>query len=149
MNRPTIPPSRTGANLPSLIPHLVCAGAAQALDFYRTAFGAEEVSRMPGPDGRLLHALLRIGDSPLMLVDEFPERGAAGGNLGPHRLGGSPVTLHCYVPDVDAALHRAVAAGARLTLPAADMFWGDRYGRVEDPFGHQWSLATPLARGEG
>ena len=122
----------------TLTPHLVCAHAATAIDFYKAAFGAVEAMRLPGPDGRLMHAALRIGDSALMLVDEMPEYGA----LGPKALKGSSVTIHLYVPDVDAAIAQAVQAGATLKMPAADMFWGDRYGQVEDPFGHRWSLAT-------
>src|SRR5690606_13353905 len=90
------------------------------------------------PDGKILHALMRIGDSPVMLVDEFPDWGA----LGPRALKGSPVTLHIYVEDVDALVERAVAAGAKITMPVEDAFWGDRYGQVEDPFGHHWSMAT-------
>lgn len=128
------------AGMPTLTPHLVCRNAAAAIDFYVRAFGAVELARLPAPDGRLMHAMLRVGDSPLMLVDEFPEMGCH----SPQGLGGSPITLHLYVSDVDAALARAVEAGARLTLPATDMFWGDRYGRVEDPFGHQWSIATHI-----
>ena len=124
----------------SLTPHLVCRGAAEAISFYAQAFGAEELGRLPGPDGRLLHAMLRIGDSALMLMDEYPEQGA----LGPHALKGSPVTIHLYVADADATVARAVAAGARVTMPVSDMFWGDRYGRLEDPFGHQWSVATHI-----
>jgi uncharacterized glyoxalase superfamily protein PhnB len=107
-------------------PHLICAGAAKAIEFYKKAFGAVEEARLPGPDGRL------------MLVDEMPEWGA----LSPKALKGSPVTLHLYVEDVDASVKRAVDAGAKLTMPVADMFWGDRYGKVEDPFGHHWSVAT-------
>ncbi|MEP6874038.1 MAG: VOC family protein [Burkholderiales bacterium] len=122
----------------SLTPHLICAGAAAAIEFYKAAFGAVEVVRMPGPDGRLMHASVRIGDSALMLVDEMPEYGA----LGPRSLKGSPVTIHLYVTDVDAAVAQAVAAGAKVTMPVADMFWGDRYGQLEDPFGHRWSVAT-------
>lgn len=124
----------------TITPHLVCRDAAAAIAFYQKAFGAVELTRLPGPQGKLLHALLRIGDSPLMLVDEFPDWGA----LGPQSLKGSPVTIHLYVEDVDAAVERAVAAGARLTMPVADMFWGDRYGTVEDPFGHRWSIATHI-----
>jgi uncharacterized glyoxalase superfamily protein PhnB len=124
----------------SLTPHLVCAGAAAAIDFYVRAFGAVEQGRLPGPDGRLMHAMIRIGDSPLMLVDEMPEMGA----LGPKALKGSPVTIHLYVKDVDATVAQAVKAGARITMPVADMFWGDRYGQLEDPFGHQWSVATHI-----
>ena len=122
----------------SLTPHLVCNGAADAIEFYKRAFGAVEKGRMPGPDGRLMHAQIRIGDSVLMLVDEWPEMGS----VGPKALKGSPVTIHLYVTDVDATVTQAVAAGAKVTMPVDDMFWGDRYGRLEDPFGHQWSVAT-------
>ena len=122
----------------SLTPHLVCAGAAEAIEFYKKAFNAIELARLPGPDGKLMHALVRIGDSMVMLVDEFPQWGS----LGPKALKGSPVVLHLYVEDVDAQVKQAVAAGAKLTMPVADMFWGDRYGQVEDPFGHKWSVAT-------
>jgi len=122
----------------SLTPHLVCAGAADAIEFYKKAFGAIETSRMPGPQGRLMHAAVRIGDSTLMLVDEMPEWGS----LGPKALKGSPVTVHLYVEDVDATVAKAVAAGAKVTMPVAEMFWGDRYGQLEDPFGHRWSVAT-------
>ncbi len=124
----------------TVTPHLVCAGAAEALEFYKKAFGAEELLRLPGPEGKLLHACIRIGDSALMLADEFP----ACGSRGPKALEGSPVTLHLQVEDVDAFVARAVAAGAKVTMPIADMFWGDRYGRLEDPFGHQWAVATHL-----
>ena len=122
----------------SLTPHLVCAGAAEAIEFYKKAFNATEVGRLPGPNGKLMHAMLHIGDSALMLVDEMCDCNA----LGPKALKGSPVTIHLYVEDVDAVVKRAVSAGARITMPVEDMFWGDRYGRLEDPFGHQWSVAT-------
>ena len=122
----------------SLTPHLVCRGAADAIDFYGRAFGAIELFRLPGPDGRLVHACVLIGDSQLFLVDEMPEHGA----LGPRALKGSPVTIHLQVQDADAAFARAVQAGATVSMPLADMFWGDRYGRVTDPFGHSWSIAT-------
>ncbi|AWV00390.1 VOC family protein [Burkholderia sp. JP2-270] len=122
----------------TLTPHLICAGAVAAIDFYKRAFNASEQFRLAMPDGRLAHACLAIGDSTLMLVDEMPEHGA----LGPKALKGTAVCLHLYVPDTDAAIAKAVAAGATVTIPAADMFWGDRYGQVEDPFGHRWSLAT-------
>lgn len=124
--------------MPTLTPHLVCDGAAAAIDFYVKAFNAVELSRLAGPDGKLMHGMMRIGDSPLMLVDAMPEWGA----LDPKRLNGSPVTLHLYVEDVDAAIAQAAAAGATVAMPPADMFWGDRYGQVVDPFGHRWSLAT-------
>jgi uncharacterized glyoxalase superfamily protein PhnB len=122
----------------SLTPHLVCAGAAQAIEFYTRAFDAVELGRLPGPDGKLMHAMVKIGDSTLMLVDEFPQFGS----VGPKELKGSPVTIHLYVEDVDATVKQAESAGAKVTMPVADMFWGDRYGRLEDPFGHQWSVAT-------
>jgi uncharacterized glyoxalase superfamily protein PhnB len=122
----------------SLTPHIVCAGAADAITFYKKAFDAVELARLPGPDGKLMHAMVRIGDSPLMLVDENPQCGM----LGPKALEGSPVAVHLYVRDVDATVARAVAAGAKVTMPVAEMFWGDRYGQLEDPFGHRWSVAT-------
>jgi len=122
----------------AVTPHLVCAGAAAAIDFYRRAFGAEETSRVVGPDGKLWNAAIRIGDSNVMLVDEMP----AMNSLGPLALKGSPVTLHLYVHDTDAAVKRAVDAGAQVLMPAEDMFWGDRYAIVTDPYGHRWSIAT-------
>ena len=124
----------------SVTPHLVCGGAADAIEFYKKAFGAVELTRLPGSSGKLMHASIRIGDSTVMLVDEFPEWGS----LGPKSLKGSAVTIHLYVDDVDAVVARAVAAGARIAMPVADMFWGDRYGVLEDPFGHRWSVATHL-----
>ena len=124
----------------SVTPHLICAGAASAIEFYKRAFGAVESGRLPAPDGRIMHAAIRIGDSTVMLVDEMPEWGA----LGPKALKGSPVTIHLYVDDVDAFVARAVNAGAKVTMPVADQFWGDRYGKIEDPFGHHWSVATHL-----
>ncbi len=108
--------------------------------FYKQAFGAVELGRLPGPQGKLMHAMLRIGDSAVMLVDEFPDFGS----FGPKSLKGSPVTIHLYVEDVDATVKRAVAAGAKITMPVDDMFWGDRYGKIEDPFGHHWSIATHI-----
>lgn len=124
----------------TVTPHLICAGAADAIDFYARAFGAEEVMRLPDPNGKLAHAAVRIGDSMVMLMDEFPDWQAR----GPRTLGGSSVTIHLSVPDVDAAFRRAVEAGATTRMEPADMFWGDRYGVVEDPFGHQWSMATHI-----
>jgi PhnB protein len=125
-------------DMPAVTPHLVCEGAANAIAFYKKAFGAKEVSRLPGPDGKLMHAQITINGAPLMLVDDFPDWGSH----GPKALKGSPVTIHLYVDDVDAVIARAVKAGAKITMPVADQFWGDRYGRLEDPFGHQWSIAT-------
>jgi len=122
----------------SITPHLVCAGAADAIDFYKKAFGATEEMRLPGPDGKLMHAAVRIEGSVVMLVDENPQWGA----LGPKALKGSPVTIHVYVSDVDAFVAKAVKAGAKVVMPIDDMFWGDRYGIIEDPFGHHWSVAT-------
>jgi PhnB protein len=122
----------------TVTPHLVCDGAADAIAFYKKAFNAKESARMPGPGGKIMHAQLTIGDSHIMLVDEFPEMGG----FGPKHYKGTPVTLHLYVPDVDAAYKQAVDAGATAKMPPADMFWGDRYGVLVDPFGHSWSLAT-------
>ena len=124
----------------SLTPHLVCRDAAAAIDFYGRAFGAIERFRLPAPNGKIVHACVQIGDSQLFLVDEMPEHGA----LGPQALKGTPVTLHLQVEDADAAFARAMRAGAMVTMPLADMFWGDRYGQVVDPFGHHWSIATHL-----
>jgi uncharacterized glyoxalase superfamily protein PhnB len=125
-------------NTPSLSPHLVVRGAAKAIDFYKKAFGAVEMMRLPGPDGRMMHAAVQVNGAMVMLVDEMPEHKA----LSPLALKGTPVTLHLNVPDVDAVFARAVKAGATVTMPVADMFWGDRYGIVTDPFGHSWSIAT-------
>ncbi len=136
MTKPQVKPIPDGMH--TVTPHLVCAGAADAIEFYKKAFDATEMVRVPGPDGKLMHACIRIGDSAVMLVDEMPEWGA----LGPKSLKGSPVTIHIYVENVDAFVKRAVDAGAKVTMPVADMFWGDRYGKVEDPFGHHWSVAT-------
>lgn len=124
----------------SLTPHIVCRDASAAMDFYIRAFGAREGGRLAGPDGKLMHGIIWIGNSALMLVDENPDWGMQ----SPLSLKGTPVVLHLYVEDVDAALARAVEAGATLTMAAAEMFWGDRYGQVRDPFGHQWSIATHI-----
>ncbi|HJU06824.1 MAG TPA: VOC family protein [Nitrospiraceae bacterium] len=136
MNTSKVKPVPDGMR--TVTPHLVCAGAASAIEFYKKAFNAVEIGRMPGPQGKLIHALIRIGDSAVMLVDEFPDWGS----FGPKSLKGSPVTIHLYVEDADAFVKRAVDAGAKVTMPLENMFWGDRYGRLEDPFGHQWSVAT-------
>ena len=123
----------------TLTPHLVVKGASQAIEFYKRAFGAEEIKRLPGPDGKsLIHAELKIGNSRLLLVDEFPEMDCR----GPRSVGGSPVSIHMFVDDADAAFDKALAAGAEVRTPLADQFWGDRYGVLTDPFGHIWSIAT-------
>jgi uncharacterized glyoxalase superfamily protein PhnB len=119
----------------TVTPHLICAGASDAIEFYKKAFNAVEMMRLPGPDGKLMHACIRIGNSNVMLVDESPAWNA----LGPKSLKGSPVTA---VEDVDAVVKSAVAAGATITMAVQDMFWGDRYGVLQDPFGHNWSVAT-------
>ena len=126
------------AGMHTVTPHLVCAGAAAAIEFYKKAFGAVETTRLPGPDGKIAHAMIRIGDSAVMLADEFPEMGS----VSPKSLNGSPVTVHIYVEDADATVDRAGKAGAKITMPVADMFWGDRYGKLVDPFGHHWSVGT-------
>jgi len=130
----------TNETAPAITPHLVCDGAAEAIEFYKRAFGAEEVMRLPGPDGRLMHGAISINGAAVMLTDENKQWGA----LGPKALGGSPVTLNLSVPDVDAAFGRAVDAGATVVMPVADQFWGDRYGLVRDPFGHSWAILTPI-----
>ncbi|MEM7246885.1 MAG: VOC family protein [Acidobacteriota bacterium] len=123
-----------------LIPHLVCDGAAAAIDFYVKAFGAVELRRHPMPtDGRLMHAEIRLGETRIYLCDDFPEMN--GSKRNPQALGGSPVTLHRYVESVDDAVAQAEAAGATVTMPPQDMFWGDRYGIVTDAWGHVWSFA--------
>ncbi len=122
----------------TVTPHLVVSDAASAIEFYQKAFGAEEVSRMPGPEGKIMHAAIRIGDSPVMLNDEFPDMGT----VGPKAIGGTAVTIHLYVKDADAVWDSATKAGAKVVVPIDDMFWGDRYGVIEDPFGHRWSIAT-------
>jgi uncharacterized glyoxalase superfamily protein PhnB len=124
----------------SLSPHLVCKGAADAIEFYKKAFDATEMMRLAGEDGRIMHGCVSINGSSVMLVEEAPDWELS----GPKALGGTPVTLHLVVEDADAVAQRAVDAGATLVMPAADMFWGDRYGIVEDPFGHRWSVATPV-----
>ena len=125
----------------ALTAHLVVEGAADAMDFYKRAFGAVELGRAPMPDSKkLMHGLMRVGDAMLMLVDSFEDWGVK----GPKALGGSPVTLHFYTTDADAAFRRAIEAGCTVAMPLADMFWGDRYGKVKDPFGHEWSIATKI-----
>jgi PhnB protein len=128
---------------PALSPHLVVDDAAAAIDFYVKAFGAEEVGRVPRPDGKLIHAAVRINGSLVMLNDDFPEM-SGGKSMTPTSLGGTPVTIHLTVTDVDAKFQRALDAGATLVAPLEDQFWGDRYGMVRDPFGHHWSLGQPV-----
>lgn len=124
----------------TLTPHIVVRNASEVIDFYKKAFSAEEVLRIPGPDGKsVMHAELKIGDSMLMLGDEFPDMK---GCQAPQSINGTTFTLHLYVQDVDAAFDRAVKAGCQVVMPIMDMFWGDRYGKLTDPFGHHWSIAT-------
>jgi PhnB protein len=134
--------SADALNPPPLTPYLTVDNADSAIAFYKRAFGAKELARHAAPDGKkLMHAALDINGSLVMLCDDFPEyRGGKAGH--PNALGGSGVTLHLDLPDVDAAFKKAVEAGASVTMPLADQFWGDRYGQLKDPFGHQWSLAT-------
>ncbi len=123
----------------TVTPHIIARNAVEALEFYKKAFGAEEVMRIPGPDGKsVMHCEFQIGNSRIMMCDEFPDMGAN----SPQAIGGTPVTIHLYVEDADAVYNRAVNAGATATMPLTDMFWGDRYGKLVDPYGHQWSVAT-------
>jgi uncharacterized glyoxalase superfamily protein PhnB len=136
----SIEPSSRPREVQSVSPWLVCGGAPEAISFYKRAFGAEELTRLQAPDGKVVHACLRINGATVTVSDEFPDFGM----VGPARLGGSPVTIHLVVPDVDAAFGRAMAAGAKLMLEVEDQAWGERYGALRDPFGHNWSLGTPL-----
>ncbi len=122
----------------TLTPFLTVRDAERAIEFYKNAFGAESRGVMKGPDGKVMHAEIKIGDSVVMLSDEFPDFGS----VSPQGLGGSPMGLHIYVDDVDSSFDRAVKAGAQVEMPVMDQFWGDRYGRLKDPFGHKWSIAT-------
>jgi len=122
----------------SVTPYLSVNDAARALDFYKRAFGAQEIMRMDAPGGKIGHAEIRIGDSVVMLADEMPGSGCT----APQSLGGTTAGLFIYVENVDAAFKQAVSAGAQVEMPLADMFWGDRYGKLKDPFGHSWSMAT-------
>ena len=121
----------------TLTPTLTVKDGARAIDFYKKAFGAQERMRVPGPDGRLMHAELQIGDSIVMLGEEMPEMGCK----APVSVGAVSSSLYVYVPDVDASFRRAVEAGAKSVMPPADMFWGDRFGKLRDPFGHEWTIA--------
>lgn len=130
----------------SVTPHLICAGAADAIEFYKKAFGATEMFRLPAASGKLMHACISVNGSSIMLVDEDPMgtgNAAECGTLGPKSLKGTPVSIHLIVDDADSFVERAAAAGARIIMPLEDAFWGDRFGMIEDPFGHRWSVATP------
>jgi PhnB protein len=127
-----------GKGYHSVTPYLSIRGAAKAIEFYKKALGAKEVMRMPGPKGDIFHAEIQVGDSRVMLADEYPDIEF----LSPKSRGGTTVTLHVYVKDVDATMERAVAAGAKITQSVKDQFYGDRTGTMEDPFGHRWNLAT-------
>ncbi len=137
MTEPTTPSSASSG---AVTPHLTCRGAAEAIDYYVRAFGAVEQMRMAGPDGKRMHASVLINGAPVLLVDENLEWGLN----GPQQLGGSPVTLNLGVDDADAWMARAVAAGGTERMAVSEQFWGDRYGVLEDPFGHLWALVTPV-----
>jgi PhnB protein len=124
----------------AITPHIVVQGAERAATFYRDAFGAEEIDRIPTPDGRLMSVQLRFGDGVLHVADEFPEMGV----LAPPSIGGTPVVLALEVADAEAVFAQAVAAGAQARQPLADMFWGDRHGQLDDPFGHRWNVSQHL-----
>jgi PhnB protein len=132
----TVPPVPEGHR--SLAPYLCVRGASRAMDFYARAFGARELFHMAGPGNRIAHAEMQIGDSVLMLADENPAEGAK----SPEAYGGTAASVFLYLPDVDAVFERATAAGAKVQMPPTDMFWGDRYGKLTDPFGHEWGIAT-------
>jgi PhnB protein len=122
----------------SVTPYLIINGAAEGIEYYKKAFGATELFRMPAPEGRIGHAEIKIGDSPIMLADEFPEMGYK----SPQSLGGSPVSIMIYVEDVDTVFNQAIAAGGKEQRPVKDQFYGDRMGTLEDPYGHVWHVAT-------
>ncbi len=125
----------------TITPHIVVKGGSEAIGFYKKAFGAEEIVRVPGPDGKsVMHAELQIGNARLLLHDEMP--GCGGGPQAPSTINGTSLTIHLYVEDVDAVFKKAVGAGGKETMPVTDMFWGDRYGVLVDPFGHHWGVAT-------
>ena len=124
----------------TVTPHLCIKDAAAAIDFYKKAFSADELTRLEGPGGSVMHSELAIGDSIIMVNEEFPDMGS----LGPAAIGGTPVTIHLYVDDADAWFARATEAGAQTLMPLTDMFWGDRYGMIADPYGHRWGIATHI-----
>ena len=128
---------------PALSPHLTVDDAAAAIDFYVKAFNAVELGRIPGPTGKLIHGAIQIDGSTVMLADDFPEM-SDGKSMTPKALGGTPVTIHLTVTDVDDRFQRALDAGASVVMPLEDQFWGDRYGVLEDAFGHRWSMGQPV-----
>lgn len=138
MSTSTVKPIPAGMH--SLTPYLVCADASAAIAFYQKAFGATELTRLAGPDGKIMHAQIRIGDSAVMLTEESPQHNM----MGPKALKNTPVSLYFYVDDADKAFERAVSAGATVVTPLADMFWGDRWAHLEDPFGHRWHIASHI-----
>ena len=123
----------------SATPSLVVSDSKKAIEFYKKAFGAKEIYQFPGPNGKIMHAMIQIGDSIIMMSDEFPDMGAR----SPKSIGGTPITIHLYVDNADKIFNQAVNAGAKVTMPIMDAFWGDRYGLVADPDGHSWAIATP------
>ena len=137
-DRSKVPPVPAGHH--TLAPYLCVRGAARAMDFYARAFGAQELFHMTGPGNRISHAEMQVGDSVLMLADESPEQGTR----SPEAYGGSAAGVFLYLADVDSVFERAAAAGAKILAPPADMFWGDRYGKLLDPFGHEWGIATHI-----
>ena len=136
MPKPSSTPVPPGYH--TVTPYIICSNASKAIDFYREAFGATEIMRMNAPDGQVMHAEIKIGDSHVMITDESPQMGAR----SPKHYNGSPVSMFMYVPDCDKAVARAVASGATVLMPPTDMFWGDRFAKLSDPFGHEWALAT-------
>lgn len=122
----------------SVTPHLVIKDCAKAINFYKKALGAQEIYQSKMPDGKVMHAMIQIGNSIIMMADEFPAMGA----VGPNTLGGTSTTLHIYTEDADELFNQAIKAGATPVMPIADMFWGDRYGQIKDPYGHSWAIAT-------
>ena len=136
----TTTPSAAPHGMPTLLPHLTVKNGRAAMDFYRKALGATEMFALDGPDGKLMHGSMMVNGGAIMLMDEFPEHGAN----SPKTLGGTGVGMHLWVHDVDAAYRQAIDAGATSVMQPADMFWGDRYAVVEDPFGHHWAFAKHL-----
>src|SRR2546428_4652277 len=143
----TARPARTAAvpsGMHTVTPYLVINGAGKAIEFYKKAFGAKEVTRQPMPDGTLMHAMIRIGDSLVMMSDEFP----GSDTKSPTSAGGTTFNLHVYTKDVDKLWNQALAAGATASMPLENQFWGERYGKLQDPFGHIWSVATVVKMSE-